>query len=71
MHPLSPTPANENAGSPSPILKSSTPELTEPLELAEIEEMRKRVMSMGYGDLSKGKEKVTLREQELADMVSG
>ncbi|GJJ11417.1 hypothetical protein Clacol_005650 [Clathrus columnatus] len=69
MHPLTPPPtlsSSINSKTPPPSPKSSTPE---PLELAEIEDMRKRVMSMGYGESSKGKEKATSKEQELADML--
>jgi hypothetical protein len=70
MHPLSPqqtatTPSKP--ASPTPRQKSPTPE---PLAPAEIEEMRKKVFAMGWGDSSKGKEKAASREDELAVMVS-
>ncbi|KIJ57285.1 hypothetical protein M422DRAFT_40768 [Sphaerobolus stellatus SS14] len=69
MHPLSPPPASaapNKSPTPPPRAKSATPE---PLEPAEIDEMRRKVISMGWGDSSKGKEKANSREEELANML--
>ncbi|KAF8509366.1 hypothetical protein BU17DRAFT_6384, partial [Hysterangium stoloniferum] len=69
MHPLSPPPSlvfHTKPLTPPPRPRSNTPE---PLEPAEIEEMRRKVISMGWGDVAKGKQNTGPREQELADML--
>lgn len=54
------------APSPPPRPRSSTPE---PLEPVEIEDMRRKVLAMGWVDSPKGKEQTFSREQELAEMA--
>ncbi|KAF8512126.1 hypothetical protein JB92DRAFT_3117444 [Gautieria morchelliformis] len=67
MHPFSPPPTHASkAASPPPCPRTSTPE---PLEPVEIEDMRRRVLDMGWGDLSRGNEKAGSSEKELADML--
>lgn len=69
MHPFSPPPqCSTTSKPPSPPARQKSP-TPEPLELVEIEEMRKKVVAMGWADSSKGKEKARSREDELAMMV--